>query len=82
MFMSGVATGLFLNWNERADLEDARNFALDQATIAALRVLAALLMNELKCALASTPKPSELQGRRPLQLEPCKTESQRFRSVP
>jgi hypothetical protein len=35
MFTSGAASGLFSNWNARADLEDARNVVIDQATIAA-----------------------------------------------
>jgi hypothetical protein len=35
MFTSGGASGLFSNWNARADLEDARNVVIDQATIAA-----------------------------------------------
>jgi hypothetical protein len=38
MFTSGAASGLFSNWNARADLEDARNVAIDQATIAALQM--------------------------------------------
>jgi len=30
--------GLFSSWNAKADLEDARNVALDQATVAALQM--------------------------------------------
>jgi hypothetical protein len=37
MSISGAASGLFSNWNARADLEDARNVAIDQATVAALQ---------------------------------------------
>jgi len=37
MLPSGAATGLFSNWNARADLEDAQSVAIDQATIAALQ---------------------------------------------
>jgi hypothetical protein len=45
MFMSGVATGLFLNWSERADLEDARNLAIDHAITAALGLYAPELVS-------------------------------------
>jgi hypothetical protein len=38
MSISSAATGLFSNWNVRADLEDERNVAIDQATIAALQM--------------------------------------------
>lgn len=30
MSISGAASGLFSNWNARADLEDIRNVAIDQ----------------------------------------------------
>jgi hypothetical protein len=40
MFRSGAASGLFSNWNARADLEDARNVAIDQATVAILKMQA------------------------------------------
>jgi hypothetical protein len=35
--MSGAATGLFSNWNAKADLKDAHSVAIDQATIDVLR---------------------------------------------
>jgi hypothetical protein len=38
MSISGAASGLFSNWNARADLEDIRNVAIDQATIAAFQM--------------------------------------------
>ena len=38
MSISGAASGLFSNWSARADLEDARNVAIDQATIAVLQL--------------------------------------------
>jgi hypothetical protein len=38
MSMSGAASGLFSNWNAKADLEDARNVVIDQATVAAMQM--------------------------------------------
>ena len=38
MFISGAASDLFSSWSARADLEDARNIAIDQATIAVLHL--------------------------------------------
>jgi hypothetical protein len=40
MSMFGAASGLFSSWSAKADLEDAFNVAIDQATIAALATLA------------------------------------------
>lgn len=37
MFTSGAASGLFSNWSASADLEDARNVAIDRATVAVLQ---------------------------------------------
>jgi hypothetical protein len=38
MSISGATTGLFSNWSAKADLEDDRNVAIDQATIAVLQL--------------------------------------------
>jgi hypothetical protein len=38
MFISGAASDLFSSWSARADLEDARNIAIDQVTIAVLHL--------------------------------------------
>jgi hypothetical protein len=40
MSISSVATDLFSNCNAMADLEDTRNFAIDQATVAVLQMCA------------------------------------------
>ena len=36
MSTSSAATGVFSNWSARADLEDTRSVAIDQATVAML----------------------------------------------
>jgi hypothetical protein len=38
MSISSAATGLFSNWNVRADLEDDLNVAIDEATVAVLQM--------------------------------------------
>ena len=38
MLISGAANDLFLSSNARADLEDARSVAIDQATVAILQM--------------------------------------------
>jgi hypothetical protein len=37
MFTSGATSGMFSSWSASADLEDARNVAIDQATVAELQ---------------------------------------------
>jgi hypothetical protein len=37
MSISGAATGLFSDWNVKADLEDSRNVEIDQAIVAVLQ---------------------------------------------
>ncbi len=38
MSTSSAATGVFSNWSARADLEDTRSVAIDQATVAVLQI--------------------------------------------
>jgi hypothetical protein len=45
MSISSAATGLFSNWNVRADLEDDLNVAVDQATVAMLHLHAPELVS-------------------------------------
>jgi hypothetical protein len=59
MSISGAASGLFSNWNARADLEDILNVAIDQATVAMLHLHAPELVT--LCILQTiSPNPSSV----------------------
>jgi hypothetical protein len=58
MFTYGAASGLFSNWNAKADLEDTRNVAIDQATVAILQMQAP----EMTRLTSTTISPSPLNA--------------------
>src|ERR1700755_3003006 len=62
MFTSGGASGLFSNWNARADLEDARNVVIDRETIAALQMHGARDCRPVSCPYSTSGRSRCIAG--------------------